>query len=386
MKTKFLFAFVFLPLILFSQQIVIVNGPYIQNLSENEATVIWTTNKDAVSWLELAPAGNDSFYAKERNKFYESSHGSRVIGKLHRITITGLAPGTEYRYRIFSKEVADYASHRILYGNIASTDVYSKKPFAFRTLDKNKQQVTFKVVNDIHNKSENLHAMLKEVDKENTDFVIFNGDMVSNVQETQSLFSGFMDKSVELFAAEVPVFYARGNHETRGRDRVFFYDYFPTNSGEFYYTFSHGQVFFLVLDGGEDKPDSDIEYSDLARFDEYRTKEKAWLEAVVNQPEFKEAKFRVAIMHIPPTGSTWHGTQDIAEKFLPILNRAGIDVMFSGHTHNYKFINKGEASDLNFPLLINDDETYLDVKVNDKEINIEQKDMNGKVVNKHIIR
>lgn len=386
MKIKLLFAFALLPLFVFPQRIEIVNGPYIQNISENEATIIWTTNKDAVSWLELAPAGNDSFYAKEREKFYESSHGSRIIGKLHRITVTGLVSGTEYRYRIFSKEVADYAAHRILYGNIASTDVYSKKAFAFRTLDKNKRQISFKVVNDIHNKNENLQAMLNGVNKENTDFVIFNGDMVSNVHETERIFTGFMDKSVELFASEVPIFYARGNHETRGKDRAFFYDYFPTNSGEFYYTFSHGPAFFLVLDGGEDKPDSDIEYSELSRFDEYRTKEKAWLEAVVNQPDFKSAKFRVAIMHIPPTGSTWHGTRDIAEKFLPVLNRANIDVMFSGHTHNYKFIGKGEESNLNFPLLINDDETYLDVRIDAQSINIEQKDMTGKVVNRHIIK
>ena len=78
-------------------------------------------------------------------------------------------------------------------------------------------------------------------------------------------------------------------------------------------------------------------------------------------------------MHIPPTGSTWHGTNDIAEKFLPLLNDANIDIMFSGHTHNYKFIRKGDESKLNFPVLINDDETYLDVSVNNQGIHIERK-------------
>ncbi len=386
MRIKFVSFFSFLTSLLFSQNIAITNGPYIQRMGEHEATIIWTTNKDAVSWLELAPAGNDSFYAEERAKFYESSHGSRIIGKLHRITVKGLTPGTEYRYRVFSKEVADYASHRILYGNIASTDVYSKKPFSFVTLDKAKPQISFKVVNDIHNKNSNLEAMLKDVDRKNTDLVIFNGDMVSNVQEYQSIFTGFMDTVVRLFAAEVPVFYARGNHESRGKDRALFYDFFPSNNGKFYYAFSHGPVFFLVLDGGEDKPDSDIEYSELAHFDSYRTEESEWIKDVINQPEFKSAKFRVVIMHIPPTGSTWHGTQDIAEKFLPLLNNANIDVMFSGHTHSYKYLKKGDDSSLNFPLLINDDETYLDVKVDVEAINVEQKDMFGKVVNRHVIR
>jgi predicted phosphodiesterase len=386
MKIKLFFALLFLPLLIFSQNIEIVNGPYIQKLSENEATIVWTTNKDAVSWIELAPAGNDSFYAKERTKFYESSHGSRIIGKLHRITVTGLAPGIEYRYRIFSKEIADYAAHRILNGNIVSTDVYGKKPLSFVTLDKTKPQISFKIVNDIHGKNDNLQAMLKDVNKENTDLVIFNGDMISSVQESQAIFTGFMDKAVQLFASEVPVFYARGNHESRGKDRTFFYDYFPTNNGKFYYTFSHGPVFFLVLDGGEDKPDSDIEYSGLSLFDQYRTEQSEWIREVINQPDFKSAKFRVVIMHIPPTGSTWHGTNDIAEKFLPLLNDANIDIMFSGHTHNYKFIRKGDESKLNFPVLINDDETYLDVSVNNQGIHIEQKDMTGKVVNKQVIK
>jgi Predicted phosphohydrolases len=386
MKTKLFLILFFIPALIFSQKIAIVNGPYIQRLNENEATIIWTTNKDAVSWLELAPAGNDSFYAQERAKFYETSHGSRVIGQLHRITITGLTPGTEYRYRIFSKEVANYAAHRILYGDIASTDVYRNKPFSFVTLDKNKQQISFKIVNDIHGKTDNLHAMLKDVNRQNTDLVIFNGDMISNVQESESIFTGFMDTAIKLFASEVPVFYARGNHETRGKDSSFFYDYFPTNNGKFYYTFQHGPVFFLVLDGGEDKPDSDIEYSDLARFDQYRIEENNWVKAVIEQPEFKSAKFRVAVLHIPPSESTWHGTTEIAKHFLPLLNDANIDIMFSGHTHNYKFIKKGDDANINFPVLINDDETYLDVTADGKTINIDQKDMTGKIINKHVIK
>ncbi|MBA7558013.1 hypothetical protein ES705_50801 [subsurface metagenome] len=39
------------------------------------------------------------------------------------------------------------------------------------------------------------------------------------------------------------------------------YFHFPQNN--YYYTFSSGNTLFIVLDGGEDKPDSDIEYSEL---------------------------------------------------------------------------------------------------------------------------
>ena len=120
------------------------------------------------------------------------------------------------------------------------------------------------MVNDIHGSNDRLRAMLSDVKRENADLVIFNGDMVSTVNEEDVIFTGFMDTAVDLFASEVPMYYVRGNHETRGRASSSVYDYFPTPTGEFYYAFREGPVFFLVLDSGEDKPDSDIEYSELA--------------------------------------------------------------------------------------------------------------------------
>ncbi|MBK5196150.1 MAG: metallophosphoesterase [Proteiniphilum sp.] len=56
----------------------------------------------------------------------------------------------------------------------------------------------------------------------------------------------------------------------------------------------------------------------------------------MTDPDFLSAPFRVVVMHIPPTGSTWHGTLDLAAKYLPALNSAKIDIMLCGHTHNYK--------------------------------------------------
>ncbi len=363
----------------------ITHGPYIQNMGENEATIVWTTSADALSWVELAPDGNDSFYARERPKHYQAAHGSRTIGKLHKVTLTGLQPATRYRYRIFSKEVLKYKGHKISYGEIASSDVYRKKPYAFTTLSEKKQSVSLRVVNDIHAKNDNLQKLLGDVTKENTDLVIFNGDMVSILNEENDIFSGFMNTATELFASEIPLFYARGNHETRGKASALFFDYFPTNNGHCYYTFRQGPVAFLVLDSGEDKPDSDIEYAELADFDRYRTQQAEWIEKTVKTPQFQSAPFRIAVMHIPPAESTWHGAQDVAGKFMPLLNDANIDILLCGHTHNLKYIPAGEISRINFPLLINDDETCLRIAATDKEITIDIKDLAGKTLATHRI-
>ena len=96
-------------MLLFSQNITITHGPYLQKVGEEEVTVIWTTDKDAVSWVELAPAGNDSFYSQERPRYYDTVYGNKVVGKLHRVTITGLTPGTEYRYRCRPVVQRDFA-------------------------------------------------------------------------------------------------------------------------------------------------------------------------------------------------------------------------------------------------------------------------------------
>ena len=385
MTKKLILLFLNFPLFIFSQGIEITHGPYLQQMGENEATIIWTTNNDALSWVELAPIGNDSFYAFERPKYYETAYGSKKIGKLHRINLSGLQPGTEYRYRIFSKEIVSYENHRVLYGNIASSNVYSQKPYQFRTLDVNAAKVSFRVVNDLHSKNENLRKMLGDTNRDNTDLVIFNGDMVSMLNDTEQIFTGFMDTAVALFAKEIPLFFSRGNHESRGRGSAGLYDYFPTKTGEFYYSFQAGPVFFIILDGGEDKPDSDIEYSELAHFDAYRSNQAEWLEFVVSSAAFQQASYRIVIMHIPPTATTWHGTKDVVRKFTPILNNADIDVMLCGHTHNYTFIEKGEDPAINFPILINDDENWLDIIV-DSEIRITQKDMYGSILKNNFFR
>jgi hypothetical protein len=124
-RIVFLVWSVLAPVFVFAQDLKITHGPYLQAVGQNEVTVVWTTNKDAVSWVEVAPGGDDSFYAEERPQYFQTRNGNKVVGKLHKIVISGLNEGTTYRYRIFSKEVLSYGGHRVLYGNIVSSDVYS---------------------------------------------------------------------------------------------------------------------------------------------------------------------------------------------------------------------------------------------------------------------
>ena len=91
----------------------IVYGPYLQMVGENEATILWVTSAKALSWVEVAPDDGNHFYAESRPKYFQTLFGKRTLGRLHTVRITGLAPGTTYRYRVCSKEVLDEQPYSI---------------------------------------------------------------------------------------------------------------------------------------------------------------------------------------------------------------------------------------------------------------------------------
>ncbi len=366
--------------------IKIIHGPYLQAVSDTEATIVWVTDVKALSWVEIAPDDGSNFYNVERPKFFESYLGKRPFKTVHAVRITGLQPGTTYRYGVASKEVLFQKHHRVHYGDVASTRVYSKGkekyPKAFTTLNPQKEKCEFLVLNDIHSKQDKLSALLNLYTKDQTDMIFYNGDMVSIVHREDVLFEGFVDYSVTAFAKETPFYMVRGNHETRGYFAEKFLTYFPTTTNKPYYTFKHGPAFFIVLDGGEDKPDSNLEYYETAAYDAYRLEEAKWLKEVVESEECKNAKYRIVLIHMPPVGRMWHGPQHAGDCFLPILNEANITVMLSGHTHRYSY-NTPETTKAKFPILVNSHNTALRANVGQDGINIDVIDMSGNTTHSH---
>jgi len=346
--------------------IKITHGPYLCDMSTDGVTVVWTTNKPALSWVEVAPAGEDHFYGKERPRYYDTESGrKRANDTIHRVRIKHLEPGREYRYRIFSREVVSWpSSDWVTYGLIAASNVYKQEPFRFRTFDDRKKEISFLVLNDIHGRSDYMKSLCREVDFKSLDFVLLNGDMSSWVEGQEQICKDYIDACVELFASEVPIVFNRGNHETRGVYSDALIKYFPTSTGTFYYRFNIGKVCFLVLDSGEDKPDSDLEYAGIADYDNYREEETLWLRSVVEENDFKQSSLRIAFLHIPPTIGNWHGNYHLQQTLLPVLNTAGIDLMLSGHTHKYYF-RESEPDKANFPILVNDNNSYLLCKIKD---------------------
>ncbi|SMO51825.1 Purple acid Phosphatase, N-terminal domain [Saccharicrinis carchari] len=355
----------------------ITHGPYLQALTESEVTIVWTTNRKAISWVELAPDDDTHYYQTERPRSYAESYGFKSVDSVHAVTLSGLNPNTTYRYRIYSQEVLSHVGTKVLYGDIAASNVYRQKPLKFTTSNPSNSEVSFLVLNDIHGNNDLMETLLENTDWEQTDMVFFNGDMTNDIRSEQQLFGDFLDKAVELFAGETPMYYARGNHETRGNFATTFPRYFPTPTNQLYYMFRQGPVCFVVLDSGEDKPDSDLEYSGIVAFDNYRTQQAEWLKKAVKQDVFRDASYRVVIVHMPPFGG-WHGEEEVARKFVPVLNDAGIDVMLCGHLHRHVHKKAGEGQ--KFPVIANSNKAIIKAQTKNATLNINIFGADGKLV------
>lgn len=360
-----------------AEKLDIVHGPYLQAVTESSATVVWFTNKNCVSRVEYAPAdapcdGNEVMMA------VASHHGLiDVNARIHKVTLTGLKPGISYNYRVISREIVTFEPYKVVYGN-----TIMEGPYRVRTWDPRKDSFSFCVVNDIHEKADQLGSLLDLVPPATMDIVFLNGDMIDHWSRENQVFDGFLDVCVKRFAREVPPVYIRGNHETRGALARGLLDYFPTPGGRHYYAFRHGPVSILVLDSGEDKSDSNEEYSGLVDFDAYMAEQTKWLREVVREKSFRQSRYRIAFMHMPPLArGQAYGVTRIRELWSGLLNEANIDLAFCGHTHHFARIDPNDSAN-HYPIIINAPDMVVQADVSKSRLDVTIQKVDGQIVDR----
>lgn len=142
-----------------------------------------------------------------------------------------------------------------------------------------------------------------------------------------------------------PTVYVRGNHDTRGYMAEHLHEYIPTRNGATYYTFRTGSVWGVVLDCGEDKPDTNIEYGlpetgGVADFLPFRNAQTDYLRSLVenadNTYKAEGITRRIALCHINFTYTDRpfnDKNPTLYEKWIGWLNEIGIDMLICGHEH-----------------------------------------------------
>ena len=338
--------------------IKVTHGPWICDMDSTGVTIVWVTDVPGISYVEMATDSTDHFYSKTRKRYYAAEAGRRILtDSVHCVRIRGLKPDSKYRYRVVTQALKDWCNDDwVTLGGLAWSDVWKKKPYEFKTYPAKPREITFLVLNDIHERPQFMKELCKNVDLKKLDFVLLNGDMSNRIRSQKHIMDAYLDTCVSMFATDVPLFFNRGNHELRGEFADYLNRYFPTNNGKYYRLQHVAGVDFLFIDSGEDKPDADLEYCGIVECDQYREEQERWLRSL--QEEKKIGKYPIVVFsHMPPTLKNWHGPLHMQETLTPELNKMNVSVMLSGHLHRFDYQEPNEV--INFPNLVNSNNTYL---------------------------
>ena len=181
----------------------IAHGPYVLNVTEDGFTVVWDAKADAIGWVELAPMDGSHFYSAERPRYYDSHLGLCRVGRMHRVRIEGLQPGTTYRYRIMQRGIVlNEGNRRVILDNGDGSEVYRRKPYTIRTLDPAQEKVDFWMVNDIHARDSVFQLLIKEAPEAQPDFVCLNGDLASQTETEQTLWDACLGSASKILTPD----------------------------------------------------------------------------------------------------------------------------------------------------------------------------------------
>ena len=130
--------------------------------------------------------------------------------------------------------------------------------------------------------------------------VIYLGDMISYYEKEEAPYYGYIDPSVELFAKNKPFISIRGNHEMRGKLTRNYMNIIGCPNDRFYNIAYYGCTALIMLDPGEDKPDTQPVYAGMNSYDGYRMEQLEWLKKEAATKQFKAARNKIVLIHIPP--------------------------------------------------------------------------------------
>lgn len=357
----------------------IAHGPYLQEVTQDGATVVFLTSEKSFSWVELKPHGASDAQA---TRCYTSRDGLKAADNtFNSVRVESLTPGKKYDYRIISKEIRSFQPYKVVFGDSIATQWHT-----FSTIDPQKKGASIFITSDMHCDAAKLEKLLNLADYKTCDAFFYAGDMMNYMDHPETPFTSFIDLSTRLFASSIPFEVVRGNHETRGNLARTFSSYFPKKNGKIYGSYLLGDIMVVMLDSGEDKAENHWVYAGLTDYDAYRTEQAQWLKALVKSKAYKKAKYHIVISHFPMVmgqewkdEKTWVGWEDAIRKFRPILNDAKVDLLISGHTHRYFYHDKG-ADDNTFPVLEQGGDCAARLDIHNGTVQLKVIDTNGKVL------
>lgn len=294
-------------------------NPYLQDARSDRVTVMWETSAPVLSKVR---------YGREHlnHEAAEASSATRV----HAVTIDRLEPDSLYRYQVVSGD-------------------RESGIFSFRTAPVEDRPFSFLLWGDNQSGVEMAEKVFSRMAEEPSDFVVNVGDLV----DTGARWHEWREQCftpVRHWAHSRPFYVAIGNHCQKGfwvngkLGRIPpFETYFrmpdeAPGASPYFYSFKYCNARFVFIDPlrFEEVEDPKAREGVFVPEDDPHL---VWLREELARHDPKEWLF--AFMHEPPyaegwAGSYYDGEAQLRQSVVPVLERYGVDVVFSGHMHGYE--------------------------------------------------
>ena len=278
------------------------------------------------------------------NCYYDESNGiMRSMSELHRVKVPMEQLDTAGKYTICVRPLIE----RLPY--FSKTDAVQEFSFSFFPVPENGARLYHMA--DAHNRIEQPIRAAETFG--DIDLLILNGDIISDSGDPEK-FHNIYEICSRLTGGEHPVVFSRGNHDMRGGFAERFADYTPNYMGRTYYTFRVGNIWGIVLDCGEDKPDENEEYGYTVRCHEFRRRQTEFIKEIIANAEKEyaapEVKIRLVISHHPFTYKI-HPPFDIEGEVYTewaklLRENVKPNLMLNGHLHDIAVWKQGCENDI----------------------------------------
>jgi hypothetical protein len=289
--------------------------------------------KPSLMWVEIGGT-----------RYYDETNGIlRSKKRIHRITVPADELDAAGEYTLCEREIIKRLAYHTM-----STDE-KRYRFSFTPVEDGKEIRAFHIAD--------THSHFKEPVKAASafgkcDFLILNGDILNHCENAADFGIVYRIAS-EITHGRIPIVFSRGNHDMRGANTEIFSDYTPNCGGRTYYTFRLGCVWGMVLDCGEDKPDSHPEYGHTVCCHQFRLRQTDFIREVIadaqNEYLADGVRHRIIISHIPFThnmGGEFEIENEIYSEWAKLIEEnINPNLMIYAHLHEISINKKGSDFD-----------------------------------------
>ena len=292
---------------------------------EDTYQIVFTTNHSATAWVEVGG-----------EKYYDLFAGSmKSEDTVHKIVVPQDKLDAAQGYSIHAEKMI----YRGPFGGFKGKEISIS--YDFRPVN-SADGLVYYTLTDAH------HARTGAVDAaisvEDLDFLVILGDSVGMAEyENDVQFSNLL--AHDITGGEIPVVYARGNHEIKGAYAEDLHKYVGSKNESFYYWFTLSDVFGITLDLGEDHDEGWWEYYGTDKFALYHDEQTKMLQQLVETKPYESYSYTLVACHIPiQFVNSRKDHVDVKAAWTQLLNQIQPNLAVYGHQHDlYPFLEGQET-------------------------------------------